>query len=196
MRLSVCLRGSCTSTGAWACKQADHAAASRLLTCMEHHMRLSASSAAELVHAGHACLRKEAYPKVLMGWARTILLLHVEGIDINASLSPCVPARLLASRVCVSTASWWPYLLHNTGRPCKLTRLRYFQMLRQSASRGAVPVLQVGSRGGRVCCIEQIDLVRCRMSLNRRPLQRRPERGDSSAFQGFASHARQMPYAL
>ena len=50
------------------------------------------------------CLRKEAYPKVLVGWARTILLRHVEGININASLSPCVPAGLLASYVCVSTA--------------------------------------------------------------------------------------------
>ena len=43
----------------------------------------------------YPCLRKEAYPKVLVGWARTIPLLHVEGININASLSPCVPAGML-----------------------------------------------------------------------------------------------------
>ena len=63
----------------------------------------------------YACLRKEAYPKVLVGWASTVLLLQVEGIDINASISPSVPAGLLASHVCVATATSWPYLLHNTG---------------------------------------------------------------------------------
>lgn len=94
MRLSVRLKGSCTRTGAWACKQADHAAASRLLTCMEHHALVQSAVLLSLCTL-NPCLRKEAYPEVLVGWARTIPLLHVEGIDINASLSPCVPAGML-----------------------------------------------------------------------------------------------------
>lgn len=144
----------------------------------------------------YLCLRKEAYPKVLVGWARTILLLHVEGININARLSPCVPAGLLASYVCVSTAM----VLAISAAQHRLTLQVHsitihssFQILRQGIFKGALPVLQVGSRSGRLGCIEQVDLVRCRMRLNRRPFQRRPERGDTSAFQGCASHARQMP---
>ncbi len=81
-------------------------AAARPPSHMEHPRALAQPAGLMSLGRLHPCLRnKAAYPKVLVDRACAVLLLHVEGGNVDAGLPPCIPAGALASRISVPSAT-------------------------------------------------------------------------------------------